>query len=71
MGSEMCIRDSIERLWKRDDLCSSEDSLFIGTGVCSGRTKGVSLDGNTYSVESEIIDVANGIHKFVNGTHSS
>ena len=69
--AEEMIDGDIERLWKRDDLCSSEDSLFIGTGVCQGRTKGVIQDGNTYSVESEIIDVANGIHKFVSGTHST
>ena len=67
--AEEMIDGDIERLWKRDDLCSSEDSLFIGTGVCSGRTKGVNYDGNSYSVESEIIDVANGIHKFVSGSH--
>ena len=69
--AEEMIDGDIERLWKRDDLCSSEDSLFIGTGVCQGRTKGVIQDGNTYSVESEISDVANGIHKFVSGTHST
>ena len=67
--AEEMIDGDIERLWKRDDLCSSEDSLFIGTGVCSGRTKGVSYDGSSYSVESEIIDVSNGIHKFVSGSH--
>ena len=67
--AEEMIDGDIERLWKRDDLCSSEDSLFIGTGVCSGRTKGVNYDGSSYSVESEIIDVANGIHKFVSGSH--
>ena len=67
--AEEMIDGDIERLWKRDELCSSEDSLFIGTGVCSGRTKGVNYDGSSYSVESEIIDVANGIHKFVSGSH--
>ena len=67
--AEEMIDGDIERLWKRDDLCSSKDSLFIGTGVCSGRTKGVSYDGSSYSVESEIIDVSNGIHKFVSGSH--
>ena len=67
--AEEMIDGDIERLWKRDDLCSSEDSLFIGTGVCSGRTKGVNYNGSSYSVESEIIDVANGIHKFVRGSH--
>ena len=67
--AEEMIEGDIERLWKRDDLCTSDDSLFIGTGVCSGRSKGVSYDGISYSVESEIIDVANGIHKFVSGSH--
>ena len=67
--AEEMIEGDIERLWKRDDLCTSDDSLFIGTGVCSGRSKRVSYDGISYSVESEIIDVANGIHKFVSGSH--
>ena len=67
--AEKMIDGDIERLWSRDDLCTSDDSLFIGTGVCTGRTKGVSLDGNKYSVESEVIDVSSGIRKFIRGTH--
>jgi fructose-1,6-bisphosphatase II len=67
--AEKMIDGDIERLWGRDDLCTSDDSLFIGTGVCTGRTKGVSLDGNKYSVESEVIDVSSGIRKFIRGTH--
>ncbi|MGY8644686.1 MAG: class II fructose-bisphosphatase [Candidatus Poseidoniales archaeon] len=67
--AEKMIDGDIERLWGRDDLCASDDSLFIGTGVCTGRTKGVSLDGNKYSVESEVIDVSSGIRKFIRGTH--
>ena len=66
----MKIDGDIERLWGRDDLCTSDDSLFIGTGVCTGRTKGVSLDGNKYSVESEVIDVSSGIRKFIRGSHN-
>jgi|TARA_B110000438_G_scaffold80834_1_gene80770 fructose-1,6-bisphosphatase class II len=67
--AEEMIDGDIERLWGRDDLCSSDDALFIGTGVCSGRTKGVSIDGGKYLVESEVIDVASGISKFVSGSH--
>lgn len=67
--AEKMIDGDIERLWGRDDLCTSDDSLFIGTGVCTGRTKGVSLDGNKYSVESEVIDVSSGIRKFIRGSH--
>lgn len=64
--AERMIDDDIERLWERDDLCSSEDSVFIGSGVCDGRTKGVEFnDDGSASVHSEIIDVASGQHKFV------
>ena len=64
--AERMIDDDIERLWERDELCSSEDSVFIGSGVCDGRTKGVEFnDDGSASVHSEIIDVASGQHKFV------
>ena len=58
--AEKMIDGDIERLWGRDDLCRSENSVFIGTGVCDGRTKGVeeSPEGG-YRVQSEIIDVRN------------
>lgn len=65
--AEEMIDDDIERLWDRDDLCSSEDSLFIGTGVCSGRTRGVKkLENGNYEVQSEIIEVQSKIHRLVN-----
>ena len=67
--AEKMIDGDIERLWERDELCSSDDALFIGTGVCSGRTKGVTQENGKYFVESEVIDVSNGIHKFVQGSH--
>ena len=67
--AERMIEGDVERLWDRDDLCSSEDSIFIASGVCDGRTKGVEFhqDGKA-SVHSEIIDVSSGIHKFVSST---
>ena len=64
--AERMIDGDIERIWDRDELCSSEDSIFIGTGVCSGRTQGVEILGDgKASVHSEIIDVANRGHRFV------
>jgi len=67
--AERMIDDDIEKLWERDELCSSDDSVFIGSGVCEGRTKGVKINGDgTASVHSEIIDVASGEHKFVSRT---
>ena len=38
----------------------------IGTGACPGRTLGVEeLSDGRFSVQSEVIDVASGAHKFV------
>jgi fructose-1,6-bisphosphatase class II len=69
--AEKMIDGDVERLWSRDDLCSSDDSLFIGTGVCPGRTFGVEkLSDGRYSVQSEVIDVASGIHRFVESIRS-
>ena len=60
------IEGDIERTWTRDELCSSEDSIFIGTGVCNGRTKGVEkTNEGVFKVHSEIIDVINKEHKFI------
>ena len=63
--AENMIDDDIERIWSRDDLCSSQDSVFIGTGVCDGRAKGVeSLENGRHRVSSEIIDVDSRKHYF-------
>ncbi len=59
------IDDDIERIWDRDDLCQSADSVFVATGVCEGRTPGVEdLGDGSYRVHSEIIDVASRLHNF-------
>ncbi len=64
--AESMIDGDIERIWSRDQLCASEDAIFIGTGVCKGRTDGVKVDENgKYTVHSEVIDVKNKIHKFL------
>ena len=70
--AEAMIDGDIERLWGRDELCASEDAVFIGTGVCPGRTFGVDeLSDGRFSVQSEFIDVASGGHKFVDNIRSA
>ncbi len=64
--AEEMIDGDIERIWGRDDLCNSEDSVFIGTGVCEGRTGRVEdLGDSKFKVHSEIIDVQSRTHRFV------
>ena len=70
--AEAMIDGDIERLWGRDELCASEDAVFIGTGVCPGRTFGVEeLSDGRFSVQSEVIDVSSGAHKFVDNIRSA
>ena len=64
--AEKMIQDDVDRLWSRDELCSSDDSLFIGTGVCPGRTRGVEeTEDGRHSVHSEVIDVSSGDHYYL------
>ena len=70
--AEAMIDGDIERLWRRNELCASEDAVFIGTGVCPGRTFGVEeLSDGRFSVQSEVIDVASGVQKFVDNIRSA
>ena len=64
--AEKMVDGDIERIWLRDDLCQSDDSVFIGTGVCDGRTNGVqeTSDGS-YKVQSEVIEVHSKSHRIV------
>ena len=63
--AEKMIDGDIERIWDRDELCSSDDSIFIGTGVCDGRTKGVEdIGDSSFRVSSERIDVYSKNHYF-------
>ena len=64
--AEVMIEGDVDRLWGRDELCSSDDSVFIGSGVCPGRTRGVEqTEDGRHSVHSEVIDVKSGEHYFV------
>jgi fructose-1,6-bisphosphatase/sedoheptulose 1,7-bisphosphatase-like protein len=63
--AEKMIDGDIERIWARDELCSTDDSVFIGSGVCDGRTKCVEiLENGSHRVNSEIIDVNSNNHYF-------
>ena len=59
------LGDDVDKLWSRDDLCASEDALFVASGVCSGYLPGVEHLGNSVAVHSEVIDVASGIRQFI------
>ena len=49
------LGEKIDNVWSSDDLCQSNDSFFIASGVCSGWIPGVKFDGNKAIVTSKII----------------
>lgn len=55
--AEEMIDGDIERIWQRDDLCMSDDAIFVASGVCSGYLPGVHFSDGQAHVHSEIIDV--------------
>ena len=70
--AEAMVDADIERGWDSAELCGSEDSVFIGTGVCDGRTEGVEdLGDGKFKVHSEIIEVQTKKHNFVSSTISN
>ena len=49
------LGDKFDNVWSSDELCQSNDSFFIASGVCSGWIPGVKFDGNKAIVTSKII----------------
>ena len=49
------LGDKIDNVWSSDDLCQSNDSFFIASGVCSGWIPGGKFEGNKAIVTSKII----------------
>jgi len=64
-AAEMVGAD-VDRVWGRDDLCASEDAIFVASGVCSGYLPGVEFLGNNRAaVHSEILHVIDGRRQFI------
>ena len=60
------VGDKVGDIWHRDQLCSSSDAVYIGSGVCSGRVPGPKTNhqGST-TVTSEVIDVRSKTTKII------
>ncbi len=70
--AEEMIDGDIERIWQRDDLCMSDDAIFVASGVCSGYLPGVEFQRNGQAmVHSEIIDVQKGERTYTHREYSS
>ena len=60
------VGDDVHRIWGRDELCASDDAIFVASGVCSGYLPGVEFMGpNRVAVHSEILHVIDGRRQFI------
>ena len=67
-ASEM-IDDDLHKVWKSDELCKSNDALFVATGVCTGYLPGVEVTEKGTKTTSQIIDVYNKEIKLITNHH--
>jgi len=49
------LGDKIDKVWTADELCTSNDTFFVASGVCSGWIPGVKFEGEKATVTSKII----------------
>ena len=55
--AEKMLGEDYGKIWRRDELCSSDDSIFVATGVCDGWLKGVEIKNDIYYTTTCIINV--------------
>jgi fructose-1,6-bisphosphatase/sedoheptulose 1,7-bisphosphatase-like protein len=58
--AEKMVDDDLERLWTANDLCKSDDSIFVASGVCDGYLPGVIVGEKEIQTFAELIDVKTG-----------
>jgi len=63
------IDDDLHKVWKSDELCKSNDALFVATGVCTGYLPGVEVTEKGTKTTSQIIDVYNKEIKLITNHH--
>ena len=69
--AEAMVGDDIDGLWSASDLCASEDSVFVATGVCPGYLPGVETIPTGLRTTTEVIDVAASRRYTVENEHST
>ena len=64
---EEMVGDDVDKVWGRDELCASDDAIFVASGVCSGYLPGVEfLAQDRVAVHSEILHVKDGERRVKN-----
>ena len=67
---EEVLKNDAHKIWDQDNLCTSNDAIFVATGVCDGWIPGVQYNDNSVSTWSRIIYVETGEVKTIESVHS-
>lgn len=68
--AEGMVEGDLDRLWSMQDLCQSDDAVFVATGVCPGYLPGViDLGDGKVKTTSQVIEVETGAVHRIETTH--
>ena len=64
------LGDDVDRLWQRDELCTSDDAVFVATGVCDGWLPGPRAGEGGTVTTSRVIFVADSRDEVIRHEHA-
>ncbi len=67
---EKVLKNDAHKIWNENNLCTSNDAIFVATGVCDGWIPGVQYNDNSINTWSRIIYVETGEVKTIESVHS-
>ena len=63
------LGENIHRVWSADDLCTSQNTFFVASGICTGWLPGVKFQNSKATVSSRVIFGKNGESKLITNTY--
>ena len=68
--AQKMVGSDINKIWTANDLCTSDDTFFIASGVCSGWVPGVKFVEDRAMVTSKIIFGSTGEVKLITNEYN-
>ncbi len=63
------LGENIHRVWSADDLCTSQNTFFVASGICTGWLPGVKFENSKATVSSRVIFGKTGESKLITNTY--
>ena len=68
--AEKVLGENAHKIWRAEELCTSDNALFIATGVCDGWIPGIKIIGKEIKTWTKIIFVKSGVIRDIESTHN-